>query len=516
MNKALMASMLFVCIGMSISSSGTHAQNTSEYERWRAATQQDFKNYSDENDKAFIGFLKQRWEEIDTQIGKAEDTAPKPSEMPVAPPVVAAPVVKTPTAKTPTAKTPTVKTPTQNEPESKPDSDPTNKTAPVITVITPTPQPISAPASPPIIPPAGPSASINFYGYRLTIPYTRAMSAALRQRPSPDIIANGWERLAKSDFKPTLEQLKQWQTSLKLSDWATSKLVAEFSHKVAPTNNTRTLLSWFLMVKLGYDARLAYSDDLYLLLPTDDDVFDVTFFTLIDKRYYALPINGPVSVSDTVFTYSKQHDTANKPLTFRTPEGFVASGQHDKRTLTYQQDEKNMSVVLTYPNEQIRYLNTLPQLGLSHYPNAELPAQTRDEITQQLRPLLDGQPEETAVNRLLNFVQNAFQYETDEAQFRKENYLFPLETLHYAASDCEDRAALFSQLVHDLLGLPVVLLDYPGHVAVAVAFSSDIEGDVFMHNGRRYTVTDPTYINARAGMTMPRYAQTLPSVVDIF
>ena len=175
-----------------------------------------------------------------------------------------------------------------------------------------------------------------------------------------------------------------------------------------------------------------------------------------------------------------------------------------------------MSVVLSYPAEQIRYLSTLPQLGLSRYPTATLPASTREQITQQLRPLLDGQSEEIAVNRLLNFVQNAFKYETDEEQFREENYLFPLETLHYAASDCEDRAALFSQLVNDLLGLPVVLLDYPGHVAAAVAFNRDVDGDVFMHNGRRYTVTDPTYINAKAGMAMPNFAATPPDVIDIF
>lgn len=504
MNKALITSTLFVCLSMLISSSST-AQDTSEYESWRAATQHDFKTYLDENDKAFIGFLKQRWEEVDTQTRETEDTIPKPSEIPVAAPIIAAPAVKTPT----------VQIPTQNEPESKPDSGQTNKSAPVITVTTPAPQP-KTPATPPIIPPAGPSAAIIFYGYRLAIPYTRAMRTALHQKPSPDLIANGWERLAKSDFQPTIVQLKQWQTSLKLSDWATSQLISEFSNRVAPTNNARTLLSWFLMVKLGYDARLAYNDDLYLLLPTDDDVFDVTFFTLMNKRYYALPINDLVSVSDKVFTYGKQHEAAHKTLEFRTPEGFIASGQQDKRTLIYQQDEKSVSVVLTYPTEQIRYLSTLPQLGLSHYPTAQLPTQTRNEIIQQLRPLLDGQPEEVAVNRLLNFVQNAFKYETDEAQFRKENYLFPLETLHYAASDCEDRAALFSQLAHDLLGLPVVLLDYPGHVAAAVAFSSDITGDMFMHNGRRYTVTDPTYINAHAGMTMPRYAQAQPNVVDIF
>ena len=130
--------------------------------------------------------------------------------------------------------------------------------------------------------------------------------------------------------------------------------------------------------------------------------------------------------------------------------------------------------------------------------------------------MLQGHSEEVAVNRLLNFVQNAFEYQTDEQQFNTENYLFPLETLHYAASDCEDRAALFSLLVHDLLGLPVVLLDYPGHVAAAVEFTGQVKGDAVVYNGRQYTVTDPTYINARAGMTMPQFAGQSPDVVEVF
>lgn len=491
MKNTLLAATLLMCAAMPIGSI-TNAQDMTEYERWRAATQQSFQSYLDENDKAFIGFLKQRWEEVDTATSKLEDNAPKPSEMPVAPPT------KMPKPSEPSPETPSL--------EAKP----------VIEMDKPIASPVVTPTAPPIIPPAGVSADIYFYGYSLAIPYTRAMRASFRQQPTPDTLAASWERLAKSDYKPTLTQLQQWQTSLQLSDWATSQLVAEFSHQVAPTAKARTLLSWFLMVKLGYDARLAYNSDLYLLMPADDDVFGVTYFTLSNKRYYALPINGPVSVSTKVFTYGQQHETASALLTFSTPEKFIAAGQEDKRTLFYQQDEQQVSMTLTYPKEQIRYLNTLPQLGLSRYPSAELPSATRDELMLQLRPLLDGQAEDVAVNRLLNFVQNAFKYKTDEEQFNTENYLFPLETLHYAASDCEDRAALFSQLVHDLTGLPVVLLDYPGHVAAAVAFSSDMDGESFMHKGRRYTVTDPTYINAHAGMTMPRYANVKPDVVDIF
>ena len=62
---------------------------------------------------------------------------------------------------------------------------------------------------------------------------------------------------------------------------------------------------------------------------------------------------------------------------------------------------------------------------------------------------------------------------------------------------------LFSRLVRDIMGLDVVLLYYPGHLAATVAFSTQVNGDWLVYNNRRYVVCDPTYINASVGMTMP-------------
>jgi len=100
-------------------------------------------------------------------------------------------------------------------------------------------------------------------------------------------------------------------------------------------------------------------------------------------------------------------------------------------------------------------------------------------------------------------------------QFGKENYLFPEETLYYPYSDCEDRSILFAWLVHSLLGMDVIGLDYPGHVATAVQFKGNVGGDAIQYNGRRYVVADPTYINASVGMTMPDFKNAKPGVIEI-
>jgi hypothetical protein len=56
-----------------------------------------------------------------------------------------------------------------------------------------------------------------------------------------------------------------------------------------------------------------------------------------------------------------------------------------------------------------------------------------------------------------------------------------------------------------LLGLRVVALHYPGHLATAVEFKSNVRGEIISYQNRRYIVCDPTYIGADIGQAMPDF-----------
>ena len=93
--------------------------------------------------------------------------------------------------------------------------------------------------------------------------------------------------------------------------------------------------------------------------------------------------------------------------------------------------------------------------------------------------------------------------------------MFPDEVLYYKDSNCKDRAILFAYLVRNLTHLEVVGLDYQGHISTAVRFSKEVPGDAVQYQGRRYSICDPTFIDADAGMCMPQFKGVSPSIIPL-
>ena len=75
----------------------------------------------------------------------------------------------------------------------------------------------------------------------------------------------------------------------------------------------------------------------------------------------------------------------------------------------------------------------------------------------------------------------------------------------------------FSFLVKNLIGLKVVGVDYPGHVAAAVKFNENLAGDYITYKGEIYAICDPTYLGAVAGIAMSKYAnETNINIIETY
>jgi hypothetical protein len=484
----------------------------SEYEQWLKKTQGEFQNYLDENDKAFINFLNQKWQAVDVEKSVKRDPAPKPLDIPIAKPIVK-PIVNS-------------ESPATEQPATQPTLQPIIK--PIIIakpVITPDPflDPV-AEKKPTITKPTTTKSDYNlrmakfdFFGESIHIEYNKKFKQTFRSKIDNESIANYWQKLASQPHKEIIEQLSKTAKELQLNDWGSALLFDQFSRELQGSNQrnqtSRQLTSWFLLVKAGFNARVAYNDQVFLIIPSEQELFSTTFFTLDNQRFYSVSLNEKPMKPGKVFTYSGKHLDGQRNLDFSKPNNFIAHKHQAERDLSFSYNGESFEIKVQYPRDMINYFKTFPQLTLSSYFSAGMPSETAYSLLTQLQPIIEGQTETEAVNRLLRFVQTAFKYKTDDDQFRQENYLFPLETLHYPYSDCEDRAALFAWLTESLLKLDVVIVEFPGHVATAVQFSQKTNGDSWQFNSKRYTMTDPTYINANAGMTMPQYQGKVPKLV---
>ena len=259
----------------------------------------------------------------------------------------------------------------------------------------------------------------------------------------------------------------------------------------------------FLLNEMGYKARMARKateDKMMLFVATDCSIYAHPYITLNGQNYYNLSGNNEQC---QFYMCQKDSPKAKNSVGMQLKEAPLFPGT--VVSSTHQAKGSAARVTVDVPKALMDFYKDYPQCDYSVYFNAPVNAAMENRILSSLAPLVQGRNEADAANILINFVQTAFQYQTDGQQFGYEKPFFVEELFYYPYSDCEDRAMLFSYLVRKLLGLDVVLLDYPEHIATAVRFNGNVSGDYLMVNGRKYTVCDPTYIGASIGMTMPRY-----------
>jgi hypothetical protein len=218
-------------------------------------------------------------------------------------------------------------------------------------------------------------------------------------------------------------------------------------------------------------------------------------------RYYMME-----GTADRLFTYEQDFPEANRIFDLNIYSALVLGDHIADVTLSFDYQGEKFNLPVRYNSNVIAFYNDYPQTDVKVYFDAAVSHDLKLSLVENFAPLIAGKSESDAVSMLLRFVQTAFDYQTDDEQFGYEKFFFADELFYYPYSDCEDRSVLFAYLVKRLLGLDVAGLQFPGHIATAVAFTEPVNGDYIIHEGRKFIVADPTYINAPIGLTMPAFA----------
>ncbi|MDD2559107.1 MAG: hypothetical protein PHE04_00335, partial [Bacteroidales bacterium] len=356
------------------------------------------------------------------------------------------------------------------------------------------------------------TAKLNFYNRNLDIPYDPAMRAFVLQGISQESIGAFWEKISESNYTPAIESLLEAKKDLNINDYAYMLLCQYFSKSLYPANaNAARLMTWFVMLRSGYSLRVGFNDEaIALLVPTQDQVYQKAYLNLEGINYYIFPDLE----NNSLYTYDEDY-RSGKPVSFGIHSPMNLGGKTAERKVQFEFEGKTYDIRLSYDPDLIDFFQYYPLLTFETYFNAPMSVQSRETLYAALQPVISEMDEVQAVNFILRFVQTAFAYKTDPEQFGREKYFFAEEVLHYPFCDCEDRSVLFSYLIRELLGLNVVGLEYPGHMATAVAFKSPFTGNQLVYNNQRYVIADPTFINAPVGVAMPEFSNAKPIIHEI-
>ncbi len=400
-----------------------------------------------------------------------------------------------------------------------------NRELPV--VVAPLPEPTPQPT--PTVPiededqqakPTDKRLTLNFYGTAMQVRVPQSLSFSLTNPGNGKQVSAAWQYLATAHLEPTVSDCLELRRHKQLCDWAYLQLLQQLSGTLCQKGgNEATLLTAFLYCQSGYKMRLgAQGSTLLMLFTSKHLIYNRSNWTVGDDIYYAIPAStrGSIDIANASFP-------GEQPLSlqvYNTPQ--LAAGNTGTKTITSKRYPQCSFAVKTNRN-LINFYNDYPvsQVGSDFgtrwatYATASLSQTAQQSLYPALRQQLAGKSEYEQVSRLLNLLQTGLVYEFDDKVWGHDRAFFPEESLYYDYEDCEDRAILLSRLVRDLLGLPVVLLYYPGHLAAAVGFTGQVQGDYLIANGQRYVVCDPTYIGAPIGLTMPGMDNATAKVIPV-
>lgn len=487
------------------------AQNTerSSYEAYRARRQEAYRDFRRQKQQSYNDFrarrnaeyaayMERRWTAYRTMAGIDEPIRPQPVPRPAdeatrnTPPVDNEIVV---TTEAPSAPNPTPRPAPQSPPET---------TAPV-------PKPVPQPAEP--AESARRPFAFSFYGTACRLSFTDRMRFRL-DGLSEQSVAKAWNLLADGRCESLVEELRQMRDKLRLGDWGFLKLVSTACEAFYGRDaaDEAVVMELYLLTQADLKVRAACSEsNLLLLFCPEETIYALTFFEIDGERFY---VTDKTRVKGGYRVFDREYP-GERPLSMRmTSLPKLEERLSTPRAIKSQRYPEATATVGVNRN-LLDFMTDYPSCRWDMYAASGMSESLKVQFYPALKQALKGRSEKESVDLLLDFIQTGLAYKTDPEQFGRERSLFADESCYYPYCDCEDRAILLAVLVHDLLGLEVVLLNYPEHVSTAVCFRGTVEGDHFSYRGSRYVCCDPSYIGACAGRSMPDYKNVSPKILPV-
>ena len=329
-------------------------------------------------------------------------------------------------------------------------------------------------------------------------------------------------QMLNSPHSDLITQMRGFCADCNLCDWGRYLLAHAMSEAAYPASmsNEKIALQIFILTQMGFDARAALSGkQLVMLLPFDGTVYERGYIEIDGRRFYIFEYH---STPDGYIPIVEQRDSTLRPLSIEIGAGINTPRIVNivlPRWSAYLGEEISVPI----SPARIELMRSYPTTEKAPFHRAEIAQPLADTILTSLNRHIEGFSELSAAQFLLGLVQHGFDFTSDSDLFGRHKQMTIEESLFYGRNNCKDRTLIYSWLIGELLSLPNILIEYQvdpaiepiGHIACGVAFSSPVKGTNILYRGRRFTLCDPSYVDAAIGQAMPHYAQFPMKVVDI-
>ena len=453
------------------------------FDEFAKEARQDFEDFQKDANKMFSDMLRESWEEFQLMTAVERPRKPEPETLPVAPSDSLPSSVALPEPVAPT----TPQLPAELLPEQPAEVIPDKY------------DPMSYPAG------TFTDLSFSFYNVLASMSIPKSIVNHHMRDCRETEVADFWDILAKDEHKAVLWQIDRNVEKMGLSGWSRYMWVKTLSDVTfgEARRNEREVFKTFMLNQMGVDARLGVVDGrLETMLAVKETVYAQIYLHLDGRNYY---LDKDIQKADRVLTYTSLFPDPVEPLSVEVTRPLRIEREGKTVTLERPSNVFSEPMTLKINVNHCQYFLDFPQVYVDVYARAAVDPVFADALLAGFLPHLEGKTDLEKVSILMAYMHYDFAYATDDEQFGFEKSFFVEENFVYPCNDCEDRSILFSFLVRNLVGLDVVLLDYPDHIATAVCFKEDVPGDHFTYDGKRYVICDPTYIGASVGMTMESY-----------
>lgn len=496
MKRLLVAAMLIAVAGILPTTAQTENES---FDTFRKSVLGNFQTFRKQVLDDYATFLDGIWREYDAFTGRERHTVPKPQTAPMVPDKI-----------------------TEPQPEAVPEENTTPKADPKLdTLGNDVPdttsggqQEVELDDGHPETPVAN-GRTLQFYSMTTVVPQIKweEMPNASEAKD----FAKLWRAFATAKVEQqVLPQLLQMAREHRLNDWFLYELIRAYcdAEPQMEQPGQRMALAHYMLANAGFDVRIALTTlgEPLLLVPFEQEVYARSYTTLGEKKYYLFFDN----MSERDGTAPIRFYTCDMPLDVdcgRTLDLLIRDGLAiPYYPYTYRFCFGGLQIQGELNANIMPMLYRYPQMAIGDYAQSVVSDEIQKEVTRQFAKQLGGLPQQEAVDKLLQFVQSAFEYATDHEQHGFEKPYFFEEMLYYPQCDCEDRSVFYSYLLRSVLGVENHLIEYPGHESVSVNLGTTIDGYGYVYEGCNFYISDPTFIGAKTGMCMPDYIDVVPQI----